>query len=178
MVYFGCRDSKFYAVDATSGKQVWSFDNKGSWVIGSPAVLDGKIYFATSDSGLFHALDAKSGIPLFYLDNKHWPMFSSPAISGDTLYIGSHEGKLLAIDLNARKFAWNFETEGFKQNGSTYSKPDGSPKYEAAFSDFFYDDMVHGVQKMMEVGAILSSPAVANGTIYVASADGNIYALM
>jgi outer membrane protein assembly factor BamB len=178
VVYFGCRDSKFYAVDATTGKLVWSFDNKGSWVIGSPAVQDGKVYFATSDSGLFYALDAKSGAILFSLDNKHWPMFSSPAVSGDTLYIGSHEGKLLAIDLKAQKFTWSFETEGHKQNGSTYTKLDGSPKYEAAFTDFFYDDMVHGVQKMMAVGAILSSPAIANGTIYIASTDGNIYALM
>jgi eukaryotic-like serine/threonine-protein kinase len=178
VVYFGCRDSKFYAVDAATGKQLWSFDNKGSWVIGSPAVLDGKVYFATSDSGLFYALDAKSGAAFFSLDNKHWPMFSSPAISGDTLYVGSHEGKLLVIDLKTQKFTWSFETEGHKQNGSTYTKPNGTPKYEAAFTDFFYDDMVHGVQKMMAVGAILSSPVLVNGTIYVASTDGNIYALM
>jgi outer membrane protein assembly factor BamB len=37
--------------------------------------------------------------------------------------------------------------------------------------------MVSGVQKMMAVGTILSSPAIANGTIYVGSTDGNIYAL-
>ncbi len=178
VVYFGCRDSKFYAVDAATGKQLWSFDNKGSWVTGSPVVLDGKVYFATSDSGLFYALDAKSGAALFSLDNNHWPMFSSPAVSGDTLYIGSHEGKLLAIDLKTQKFAWSFETEGHKENGSTYTKPDGAPKYEAAFTDFFYDDMVHGVQKMMAVGAILSSPVIFGGAVYVASTDGNIYALM
>jgi outer membrane protein assembly factor BamB len=104
-------------------------------------------------------------------------MFSSPAISGDTLYIGSHEGKLLAVDLKNQKFAWTFETEASKASGPIYTKPDGSPNYEAAFFDFFYDDMVSGVQKMMSVGAILSSPAIANGTIYVGSTDGNIYAL-
>jgi eukaryotic-like serine/threonine-protein kinase len=177
IVYFGCRDSKFYAVDAARGKQIWSFSNKGSWVIASPAVLDGKVYFATSDSGLFHALDAKSGVPVFSLDNKHWPMFSSPAISGDTLYIGSNEGKLLAVNLKTQKFAWTFDTEGSKKNSATYTKPDGSPNYEAAFVDFFYDDMVSGVQKMMQVGTILSSPTIANATIYVGSTDGNIYAL-
>ncbi len=177
VVYFGCRDSKFYAVDAASGKQLWSFNNKGSWVIASPAVVDGKVYFATSDSGLMYGLEAKSGSILFSLENKHWPMFSSPAISGDNLYIGSHQGKLLAVDLKTQKFAWTFETDGSKQNGATYTKPDGSPKYEAAFSDFFYDDMVSGVQRMMSVGAILSSPVIANGTIYFGSTDGNIYAL-
>lgn len=177
VAYFGCRDSKLYAVDTVTGKEKWSFSNKGSWVIGSPAVQDGKVYFATSDSGLFYGLDAKAGAPLFSLGFKNWPMFSSPAIAGGTAYIGSHQGKLFAIDLKSQKVAWTFETEGFKKNGAVYTKADGAPNYEAAFFDFFYDDMIMGVQKMMSVGAILSSPMVVEGTIYVGSADGNVYAL-
>jgi outer membrane protein assembly factor BamB len=38
--------------------------------------------------------------------------------------------------------------------------------------------MVAGVQKLLSVGAILSSPVVAGDTIYVFSDDGNLYALM
>jgi eukaryotic-like serine/threonine-protein kinase len=178
VVYFGCRDSKFYAVDAQTGQQKWAFPNKGSWVIASPAVSDGKVYFATSDTGLFHALDAKTGALIFSFDNKHWPMFSSPALAGGLAYIGTHQGKLLAIDLKTQKPAWTFETDGFKKNGATYTKADGTPNYEAAFFDFFYDDMVSGVQKMMAVGPILSSPVVVGDTIYFGSADGNVYALM
>jgi outer membrane protein assembly factor BamB len=177
IVYFGCRDSNFYALDAATGKQVWDFSNKGSWVISSPAVRDGKVYFATSDTGLFHALDAKTGAPVFSLDFKHWPMFSSPAIAGDFAYIGSHQGRLLAINLKTQKLAWSFDTDGAKKNGPTYTKDDGSPKYEAAFFDFFYDDMVSGVHKMMSVGAVLSSPAVIGDTVLFGSTDGNIYAL-
>jgi eukaryotic-like serine/threonine-protein kinase len=178
VVYFGCRDSKFYAVDVATGKERWSFHNKGSWVISSPAVRDGKVYFATADTGLLHAFDAKAGTPLFSLEFKHWVMFSSPAIAGDMLYIGSHQGKLNAIDLKTQKVAWTFETENSKKNGPTFTMPDGTPNYDAAFFDFFYDDMIIGVQKMMSVGAILSSPVVAGNTIYVGSTDGNIYALM
>ncbi|HWY41989.1 MAG TPA: PQQ-binding-like beta-propeller repeat protein [Candidatus Sulfotelmatobacter sp.] len=177
VVYFGCRDSKFYAVDATTGKQLWAFSNKGSWVISSPAVRDGKVYFATSDTGLFHALDAKTGAPVFSLDFKHWPMFSSPAISGDFAYIGSHQGRLLAINLKTQKLAWSFDTDGAKKNAATYTKEDGSPKYEAAFFDFFYDDMVSGVYKMFAIGSVLSSPAVAGDTVIFGTTDGNIYAL-
>lgn len=176
-VYFGCRDSKFYAVDAATGAQRWAFSNKGSWVIGSAAVRDGKVYFATSDSGLFHALDAKTGAVLFSLDFKRWPMFSSPAIAGDTLYIGSHNGRLMAINLKSQSVAWTFETDGAKANGATYTKPDGTPNYEAAFFDFFYDDMVSGVEKMMSVGAVLSSPVVADDAVLFGSADGNVYAV-
>lgn len=178
VVYFGCRDSKFYAVDAATGKKRWSYDNRGSWVISSPAVQNGKVYFATADTGLLNVLDAKAGSPLYSLDFNHWVMFSSPAIAGETLYIGSHQGKLNAIDLKTQRVAWSFETDGFKKNGSTYTKADGTPNYEAAFFDFFYDDMVNGVQKLMSFGAVLSSPTVAGNVVYVGSTDGNVYALI
>jgi outer membrane protein assembly factor BamB len=176
-VYFGCRDSNLYALDATSGAKRWAFSNKGSWVIGSPAVRDGKVYFATSDSGLVEVLDAASGAPVFSLSFNHWPMFSSPALAGHYLYIGSHMGKLLAIDLDKRATAWTFVTDGARANAAALTKADGSPNYEAAFADFFYDDLVAGTARMMSVGAVLSSPVLDADTIYFGSMDGNLYAI-
>jgi outer membrane protein assembly factor BamB len=177
VVYFGCRDANLYALDAKTGQKRWAFNNKGSWVIGSPTVKDGKVYFATSDSGLFYALDAKSGNADFSL-KFIWPMFSSPAIAGNMLYIGTHEGKLMAIDLAAQKPAWVFQTDGSRQNGPTYTKADGTPNYDVAFESDFYDDIIIGVHKMLSVGAILASPVVVKDVIYVGSSDGNLYALM
>ena len=178
VVYFGCRDSNFYALDAATGEKKWAFSNHGSWVISSPAVQDGKVYFATSDSGLLYSMDARTGSPIFSLKFQGWPMFSSPAIAGSVLYIGSHMGKLIAIDLAGQKTSWIFETEAAKLNGAVWTKPDGTPNYEAAFASDFYDDIVTGVSKMMAIGTILSSPVVADGVIYFGSADGNLYALM
>jgi outer membrane protein assembly factor BamB len=177
VVYFGCRDSNFYALDAATGKQKWVFNNKGSWVITSPAVRDGKVYFATSDSGLFYALDAHSGAQIFSLKFK-WPMFSSPALAGDMLYIGNHEGKLLGMDLKSQKVAWEFQTDASRQSSATLEKPDGTPNYESAFQEDFYDELIIGVHKMMAMGTILSSPVVVDQVIYVGSADGYLYALM
>ena len=178
VVYFGCRDSNFYALDAATGEKKWVFSNHGSWVISSPAVRDGKVYFGTSDSGAFHVLNAKNGSPIFSLKYQNWPMFSSPALAGNMLYIGSHSGKLIAVDLASQATAWTFATDGCKENGPTYTKPDGTPKYEIAYASDFYDDMIIGVGKMMSVGAILSSPVVVDNVIYFGSADGNLYALM
>jgi outer membrane protein assembly factor BamB len=178
IVYFGCRDSNFYAIDAASGKQRWVFNNKGSWVINSPAIRDGKVFFATSDTGLVHALDAKSGAVIFTVDFNHWPMFSSPAIAGHMLYLGSHQGKLLAVDLTTQKLAWSFETDAFKRKGPAFTDEKGGPNYAAAFGDGFYDDIISGMQKMFSVGAILSSPAVSGDTILFGSVDGNLYAIM
>ena len=176
-VYFGCRDSNLYALDANTGQKKWAFNNKGSWVIGSPAVKDDTVYFATSDSSLFYALNAKSGAQIFSLKFQGWPLFSSPAIAGDMLYIGSHSGHLIAIDRTNQKVAWIFETDGSRQNGPAFTKPDGTPNYDVAFTSDFYDDIVTGVTKMMAVGTILSSPIIVDSVLYFGSADGNIYAL-
>jgi outer membrane protein assembly factor BamB len=177
LVYFGCRDSQLYALDASTGEKRWAFDNKGSWVISTPIVKDGVVYFATSDSGLFHAVDAKSGALRYSLSFNHWPMFSSPAVAGRRLYIGSHAGTLIAIDLDKRVPAWTFRTDGAVQNGATYTKKSGEPNYEAAFSDFFYDNLIIGVWRMMSIGAVLSSPVVSTDAVYFGSTDGNLYAI-
>ncbi|HWD37457.1 MAG TPA: PQQ-binding-like beta-propeller repeat protein [Fimbriimonas sp.] len=176
-VFFGCCDSKFYALDAKTGEKKWSFDNKGSWVVGSPAVRNGKVFFATSDSSLLYEVDEKTGKAAFSLNFKGWPLFSSPAVAGNRLYVGSNEGKLLAIDLAGQKVAWSFQTEASKAHQGTYVKPDGSPNYEAAFASTFYDDMIVGVNRIYEMGCIQSSPVVVGDTIYVGSADGNLYAV-
>jgi outer membrane protein assembly factor BamB len=176
IVYFGCRDSNLYALDARTGEKKWAYNNKGSWVIVSPAVRDGKVYFATSDSAWFRVLDAKTGAEVFSL-KLTWPMFSSPAISGDFLYQASEDGKLRAIDLKSQKVAWEFQTEASQKNLPTYSKPDGTPKYEAAFTENFFEDMVIGVNKLYSVGTIFSSPVIDGNTIYFGSMDGNLYAI-
>jgi outer membrane protein assembly factor BamB len=176
-VYVGCRDSKLYALDAVTGAKRWALDTKGSWIVGSPAVRNGKVYAATSDSGLFFEVDAQTGKPAFSLDFKHWPMFSSPAIAGDWAYIGTHQGKLFAIGLKERKVAWIYQTEGSRRNGRRYTKGDGTPNYEAAFTDSFYDDLIIGQSKMASLGPILSSPVVADGEVYFGSSDGSVYAL-
>ncbi len=177
MVFFGCRDSKLYALDAKTGEKKWAFDNHGSWVVGSPAVRDGRVFFATSDSGMFYALDAATGAEIFSLSSNKWPMFSSPALAGGFAYVGTDEGKLLAIDLSRQTLAWSYQTDASKQYGPTYTKPDGTPNYAAAFTDSFYDDMVAGVVRMQSIGQLLSSPVVVGDVIYVGSTDGDLYAL-
>jgi outer membrane protein assembly factor BamB len=177
MVYFGCRDSNLYALDAVSGVKKWAYPTKGSWVISTPIAKDGTLYFATSDSGLLHAVDAKTGVLKYSLSFHHWPMFSSPVIAGRSLYIGSHAGTLIAIDLDKHATAWTFSTDGAKQNSAALTKKDGDPNYAAAFGDTFYDDLVLGVQKMLSIGAVLSSPVIERDVIYFGSTDGNVYAI-
>lgn len=176
VVYFGCRDSKFYALDAATGQLRWSFSNKGSWVITSPVVKAGKVYFATSDTALLHIVDAQTGTLIDTL-KFHFPIFGSPSIAGHTLYLAGQDGMLTAIDLDTRNPVWTFQSEASRQNLPALSKPDGAPNYAAVFTSNFYDDMIVGVSKMHAVGTILSSPVIAASVVYLGTADGNLYAL-
>lgn len=104
-------------------------------------------------------------------------MFSSPAIAGTFAYVGTHEGKLVAVDLGARHVAWTFQTPASRERGPALTTADGLPNYAAAMPSPFDDDTVAGIQKLFSVGAILSSPVVVGSTIYVGSADGFLYAI-
>jgi outer membrane protein assembly factor BamB len=117
MVYFGCRDSHLNALDARTGEKKLAFSGNGSWVISSPAVKDGKVFFDTSDTSLVVEADAKTGAVLHSTTLNHWYLYWSPAIAGGRMYVGSTQGELVAIDLAGFNPAWSFETEGMKQHG-------------------------------------------------------------
>ena len=76
-----------------------------------------------------------------------------------------------------RERTWSFRTDASKRFGAALTKADGTPNYAVAYASDFYDDTVAGFTRMMTVGAILSSPVVADGMIYFGSTDGNVYAL-
>lgn len=176
-VYVGCRDAHVYALDAATGRKKWDYPTSKSWVNGTPAVRDGLVYVGTSDSARFMALDARTGRLRFNFDAKAY-IFSSAALAGDRLYFGSHNGKLYALDAKTGERAWEFQTEASKQDTLKLLKPDGSLDPEG-FAPVFRDfqDMYIDFYRYRSIGAIMSSPAVADGVVYVGSMDGNLYAL-
>jgi len=176
VVYFGCRDSFVYALDAKTGAKKWAYSNNGSWVNTSPAVSGGLVFFGTADKHTVHAVDIKTGKDAYTVDLK-WLVFSSPAVAGNMLVVGTHGGRIHAVDLTTHKEAWAFETDGCRANVADYTKPDGTFNAAKAFDSRFYDDIVAGISRMMTVGSVLSSPVVVDGVVYFGSTDGNLYAV-
>lgn len=176
-VYFGCRDSNVYAIDLKTGAKKFVINHKGSWVNTTPAVTNGHLYFATSDSHQLRIANAATGAIEKEVAILKWPMFSSPAVAGSAVYIGSHDGILRAFDSSTLAPLWEFQTNGSKANLAKYSDASGKTNYRAAMDDRFYDNVVIGVRKLMSVGAILGSPVPNNGMIYFTSMDGTVYAL-
>ena len=176
VVYTGCRDSNLYAIDAATGKEKWHFNNQGSWVISSPAVAQGKVIFATSDSSLYYVLDAETGKTIVKQQGKAY-VFSSPAVAGDVVFQGVLNGTLVARDLASGEVLWDFQTEAARRNNYWALTADGRFNLPMLYRSGRGESEIVGTDRELSVGSMLSSPLVADGTVYVGSTDGSLYAL-
>ncbi len=183
VVVIGSRDNRIYGLDARTGRRLWDQSNGGSWVIASAAVDKGIAYVTTSDSLRFRALDLRTGALRFELAFDAFS-FSSPVIAGTHAYFGTAGGWVYDVDLDARRYASRFQVpagrahkelldaEGHLDMAAAFGPngPDGNP-------DNTIESSIIGVDRVLQLGSVLSSPTVAGGAVYVGSADGKVYAL-
>jgi outer membrane protein assembly factor BamB len=136
----------------------WAFKTDG-WVISSPTLAEGFVYFGSDDKYLY-ALDAVTGAQKWKFATGG-PVRSSPAVVAGTVYFGSYDGNFYALEATSGKLKWKLEIAGEKQ----FEAPGLHgylPRAQTVpdFWDFF-----------------LSSPAVDAGMVYFGCGDGNVYAL-
>ena len=175
IVYFGCRDARLYALDAATGAKKWEFDNNGGWINCTPLVTEGTVWFVTSIPSLFIALDAATG-EVKMKGEVPFALFSSPVIAGDKVYAGAFDGCLYSCNVKDGKVTREFSTQAAINSRSLLFKEDGSVNYGAAFfrnNDF--EEMYFTAGKIHEAGAIMASPVVVNGELFVGSSDGSVY---
>jgi len=119
-----------YALDAKTGKGLWTFDPKSNLVVNRRACCDevsrgvavwkGKVYVAAFDGRLF-ALDAKTGAVLWHVDTivdhkRGYTVTQAPEVAGSVVVIGNSGGEydargyVSAYDLDSGKLAWRFFT--------------------------------------------------------------------
>ncbi len=142
----------------------------------SPAVVNGKVLYATSDSSLFHAVDAASGKPVLRQQLKAY-LFSSPVVAGDVVYLGILNGTLEARDGNTGELLWNFQTEASRKNRNWILTAEGKFNFLLNFSSNWHEAPPVAANRQFGIGAIFAAPLVVNGVVYVGSADGYLYAL-
>ena len=176
IVYVGCRDSNLYALDAATGKELWHVNNGGSWVIASPAVVDGRVIFATSDSALFRIVDARTGKDISRQQGKAY-MFGSPAVARGIVYQPVTNGVLEARDAATGELAWTFRTDASRENASWALTADGRFNMPMLFPSNNGEASILAAGRQFSTGSMFSSPLVAGNTVYVGSTDGNLYAI-
>jgi outer membrane protein assembly factor BamB/uncharacterized membrane protein YoaK (UPF0700 family) len=178
----------------------------GSWIgYASPAVADGVVYIGSTD-GKLYAFDAAgvtgcSGSPKtcapLWTGSTTDIIFSSPAVANGVVYVGSNDGKLYAFDATGVTGCngspktctplWTGATGSYIEdspavaNGVVYIGSDDNKLY--AF-DAAGATGCSGSPKTctpLWTGATgnyirFSSPAVANGVVYVGSDDNKLHA--
>jgi outer membrane protein assembly factor BamB len=157
----------------------WSYSTtNGAW--GSPAVADGVVYVATSPK--LYALNANSGALRWSFKPPLYDLISSdPAVANGIVYIGTFDEGLFALNAETGVKLWSYP--------SVYSRVFSAPA--VANGVVYFDDAEdpgndHIYALDANSGAPLwsdqlntfsSSPAVADGVVYVGTDDDYLYAL-
>ena len=172
-VIFGSRDYNIYSLNIETGRGLWNMKEKGSWIIATPLVFDDHIYFGTSDSHKFYGLNATNGdlkwsVPL------NMRVYSEATSYKEEIIFGCFNGKLYRLNHSNGETEQIFQTKGSKENyKNVYDEKDS---FNAGF-ELYGKDMKATEKKILDLGAILSTPLIDNGIIYFGDANGTIYAI-
>lgn len=173
VVYFGTRDYNLYALDAKSGRTLWNYREPHGWIIATPTLQDGHLYFGLSDGHQFCCMNVQSGAMKWTLP-LNMRVFGEAIPVGDKLIFGSHNGILYLVNAADGKIRDHFKTAGCIKNSSEVFDESGA--FKKGF-ELYGSDMVGAEQKILNLGSILSTPLVEGDRIYFGSTDGYVYAV-
>jgi outer membrane protein assembly factor BamB len=147
-----------------------------SWVNSTPAVVDGKAVYATSDTSLFRTVDAATGKELLKESTTAY-VWSSPSIAAGVAYYGANNGTFEARDVNSGELLWSFQTETSKRNAGWVLTSERRFNDPWLFNSGWREAPILAADREFRIGAFFSSALVVNGVVYVGSTDGYLYAL-
>ncbi|HEX7880542.1 MAG TPA: PQQ-binding-like beta-propeller repeat protein [Candidatus Eisenbacteria bacterium] len=135
---------------SSSREPAWSFATGGP-IWSAPTVHDGVVYFGGND-GRIHALDAATGRARWQFQTGG-PVVAKPTVTGAYLYVASDDGWLYKIEAGSGREVWRCDTHG------------------GAVKRAWPSLTVEGYDSQA------SAALVADGLVYVGSADGHLYAI-
>lgn len=173
-VIFGSRDYNIYALDTRTGRGLWNRKEQGSWIVATPFVLDDNIYFGTSDSHTFYAMEAGTGTLLWSVPLNMRVYGRATAYQGKIVF-GCFNGILYAVDQATGGKEPVFQTMESKEHYFEIYDDRGSFRDDF---ELYGSDPEAAEQKILGLGAILSTPLIEDGIIYFGDANGYFYALI
>ena len=178
-LYFGDTLGTCYAVNKNSGSVVWSYQDNGGSIIGTPAVIDGKVIFVAADGGI-NCLNINDGSLVWEYspgENTNDGISDGVAAGSGLAFISKTDTKLYALDVNTGNTAWTFKAgdQGLR-TAPAYS--DGLiflGEYNGIFN--IIDAKTGKRQNGGGAGGAVNTPAVNNGNVYFSSWDGTVQAV-
>jgi outer membrane protein assembly factor BamB len=109
MIYVGTLGGVFYALDAATGKERWTYRVKGP-IESQPVWADGIVYF-TSGENRVYALDAHKGAWKWQYDREAPETFTirgygSPLVVNGRVYVGFSDGYLACLQAGTGDVLW------------------------------------------------------------------------
>jgi outer membrane protein assembly factor BamB len=162
----------------------WKFTTGGA-VVSSPSAAYGMIYVGSQDKGVY-CIDARSGEFIWKFDTSA-RIKSSPAVGDGRVYIGPDDGKVYCLDAYNGSLIWMTPAGGyipanFEASVMLSSSPAlvGGKVYVGSLDTNLYclnanNGDINWTYKTE--GYITSSPAVADGAVYVISQEPDSGAL-
>ena len=191
-VYFGTGygDYKIIAVDANTGAEIWSRPMPYP-VWGSPSANEDLVFFGLgrgnfSDSALIPAgkvvaLNVETGDTVWEYEADD-AVLTAIAIQDGYIIFGSRDGYVYCLQETDGKLAWQTDL-----GGPVVSSPAVTPEivYAATKNGFLYALAAENGEMQWEFNTrtvtrnieFYSSPAVANGMLYIGSSDRYIFCL-
>src|SRR6266540_485034 len=117
VVYFGVNRPipVVYAVNATTGQEIWHHTGPVANIVSSPALESDRIYVAFTD-GTIRALDATNGQVIWSVTHPGGA-YSSPAVENGRVFVGSRDDhKLYAFDAVTGNTLWTATTSDWVQS--------------------------------------------------------------
>jgi outer membrane protein assembly factor BamB len=113
VVYIGSDDGYMYALNASSGTQLWNRTVDGLYglSVSSPVVVDGVVYFR-SWVGVDYALDASNGEEIWNFSDGY--SSSSPAVVNGVFYARS-TGAVTALNSSIGSVIWRMSLEAMEK---------------------------------------------------------------
>ena len=149
----------------------WSYNTNG--VESSPVVANGVVYVGCDFSVC--ALNARTGALVWSYKTGNG-VYCSPAVANGVVYVGSVDHNLYALNAQTGALLWSYTAEAPVESSPTVASGvvyvgSGSPGNLYALNA-----STGALLWSYATGIYFSSPAVANGMVYVGS-GGNVYAL-
>lgn len=198
MVYFGSIDnegyarfdykrdsvrakSKFYALDAQSGEEIWHFSPEGG-LRSSAAYYNEVVYFGSWDGNIY-ALNAKNG-DLIWSFATEGKIYSTPAVESNSVIFASNDEFLYSLNAEDGSKQWSFNLKSHDVNEWIPRISSSAVTKDAVFigslnGNLYSIDLKDGTLRWSfeTVFKIVSSLSVANDVVYFGSDDSYVYAL-
>lgn len=168
-IYIASMDHKVYALDSQNGTLVWSTDDLGGAIVGTPLVSeDNFVYIGTFNNEMI-ALNSKTGEISWRFPTNDW-IWAGPSMDENNLYFGDLSGTIYALNPQNGVSQWQIQPGGaivgtplVTEGGIYFTTEDGN----------LVSVNTNGATRWTKTNetSLYSGPVNADGTILVATSN-------